>query len=219
MVLLALVNSNYEFIFVDIGKNGRMSDGGVIEYTEFYQKLLRSQLKLPERSENVHNLNYVFIGDEGFALNENLLTPYAQRELDNEKRIYNYRLSRARNVVENAFGIIASRFQILRTPINMKPENICYVVLAICSIHNFLRKNSDDYVSLWSVDRENIETGTVANGDWRRESSEITGLDVNSTPVRNASNLAKKSRDEYKSYFNTIGRVPWQENMISMGRA
>lgn len=217
MVLLALVNSNYEFIFVDVGKNGRMSDGGVIEYTEFYKKLMRYQLNLPEKSENVNNLNYVFIGDEGFALNKNLLTPYAQRELDHDKRIYNYRLSRARNVVENAFGIIASRFQILRTPINMKPENICYIILAICSIHNFLRKRSNMYISATTVDRENIESGDVSEGDWRRDSSDLTRLDRIS--VRNVSTLAKHSRDEYKTYFNSIGRVPWQEIMINAGRA
>ncbi|XP_047525993.1 protein ALP1-like [Pieris napi] len=217
MVLMALVDSNYEFIFVDVGKNGRMSDGGVIEYTTFYNKLLRGQLNLPERSENDHYLNYVFIGDEGFALNENLLTPYPQRELDHEKRIFNYRLSRARNVVENTFGIIASRFQILRTPINMKPENICYIVLAICSIHNFLRKRSNFYMSASTVDRENIESSTVLDGDWRQNSSELTPLDRYS--ARNVPSLAKQSRDEYKTYFNTIGKVSWQETMINAGRS
>lgn len=41
---MALVNSNYEFIFVDVGKNGRVSDGGVIESTEFYHKLVNRKL-------------------------------------------------------------------------------------------------------------------------------------------------------------------------------
>lgn len=42
---MALVNSNYEFVFVDVGKNGRLSDGGVLQYTEFYRKLLDGKLK------------------------------------------------------------------------------------------------------------------------------------------------------------------------------
>ncbi|CAH2007052.1 unnamed protein product [Acanthoscelides obtectus] len=37
---MALVNADYEFIFVDVGKNGRLSDGGVIESTKFYHKLI-----------------------------------------------------------------------------------------------------------------------------------------------------------------------------------
>lgn len=108
IVLMALVNWNYEFIFIDVGKNGRISDGGIIEYTHFYERLNSKQLHLPENNENVNNLNFVFLGDEAFALKENLLKPYPQQDLDHDKRIFNYRLSRGRNVVENTFGILTS---------------------------------------------------------------------------------------------------------------
>lgn len=40
MVLMAIANANYEFIMVDFGINGRISDGGVLEYTRFYEKLI-----------------------------------------------------------------------------------------------------------------------------------------------------------------------------------
>lgn len=95
IVLMALVGPNYEFLYVDVGKNGRLSDGGVLEYTEFYRKLKCNQLNLPENTETVKHFNFVFLGDEAFSLNENFLKPYAQRDLDMSKRIFNYRLSRA----------------------------------------------------------------------------------------------------------------------------
>lgn len=98
IVLMALVNSNYEFIFVDVGKNGRLSDGGVLECTEFYRKLLNSELNLPDKIDRAENLSFVFVGDEAFSLHEHLLKPFSQRELNYQKRIFNYRLSRARNV-------------------------------------------------------------------------------------------------------------------------
>lgn len=87
IVLMALVNSNYEFIYVDIGKNGRLSDGEVLEYTEFYRNLKLKKLNFPNNSETVNNLNFVVVGDEAFSLDDNFLKPYAQRELDSEKRI------------------------------------------------------------------------------------------------------------------------------------
>ena len=49
-------------------------------------------------------LSYCFVGDEAFPLKTWLLRPYPGRELTDRRRIYNYRLSRARRTIENAFG-------------------------------------------------------------------------------------------------------------------
>lgn len=35
IVLMSIVNANYQFIMVDIGANWRISDGGVLYYTKF----------------------------------------------------------------------------------------------------------------------------------------------------------------------------------------
>ncbi|PNF35560.1 hypothetical protein B7P43_G03722, partial [Cryptotermes secundus] len=39
-----------------------------------------------------------------------LISPYARRQLNNEKRLFNYRSSRARRTVECAFGILVRKF-------------------------------------------------------------------------------------------------------------
>lgn len=48
---------------------------------------------------------YVFVGDEAFPLKPYLLRPFPGRQLDcDRKRVYNYRLSRCRRIIENTFG-------------------------------------------------------------------------------------------------------------------
>lgn len=61
IVLIAIVNSNHEFIYVGVGKNGWLSDGGIIEYTEFCRRLQNNQLCMPDNSETDENLNFVFL--------------------------------------------------------------------------------------------------------------------------------------------------------------
>jgi hypothetical protein len=93
-ILMALVNANYEIIYVDLRKNGHMSDAGVIEYTTFYQCLSKGTLNLPENNETCENLNFVFISDEAFALHKHLLKPHSQQDLNYDRPVFNYRLSR-----------------------------------------------------------------------------------------------------------------------------
>jgi hypothetical protein len=87
------------------------------------------------------DLPYVFVGDEAFALRQDFLKPFSQKNLNTERIIFNYRLSRARRIVENVLGILASRFRIFHTEINLRLDSIETIVLA-CVLHNFLRRRS-----------------------------------------------------------------------------
>ena len=75
----------------------------------------------------------MIVGDEAFPLKEEIMKPYARKQLDDAKRIFNYRLSRIRRVSENAFGILSSRFRILHTTINLNPGKVMHVVIAMCA--------------------------------------------------------------------------------------
>lgn len=190
MVLFAIVNAYYEFLIVEFGINGRVSDGGVIEYTEFFKRLVNKELNIPTLV-STDGLPHVFIGDEAFALRTDFMIPFSQKVLTKERRVYNYRFCRTRRVVENAFGILAARFRIFHTAINLKPENIDNVVLCCCVLHNFLRRNcSSTY----------IKESDLSDEDQSDENSSYLDLQVGR--ARNAKEQAKIVRNMFVDYFN-----------------
>lgn len=102
IVLLALVDANYKFIYIDIGCNGRISDGGVFRNSSLSTALDSDTLNLPKNGTlgEQENIPYVIVADDAFLLKSYIMKPYPQRKLSKDKRIFNYRLSRARRVVE-----------------------------------------------------------------------------------------------------------------------
>jgi hypothetical protein len=158
---------------------------------------------------------FVFLGDDAFSLTENLMKPNSRNgtgHLDIEKRIFNYRVSRARRVVEYAFGILVSRFGVFQRDILLSPEKAQVVTLACCYLHNYLRRKSSAYMAPGTVDWED-ENGVVHAGSWRACQTESQNLQA--TFGRNASERAKQIRDLYKVYFCTKGSVPWQRQHCS----
>jgi len=65
--------------------------------------------------------------------------PGSQSKRDNEESIFNYRLSRVRRVVENAFGILSHEFKIYQRTLQSLPENADNINFAICILNNYLR--------------------------------------------------------------------------------
>lgn len=210
IVLMAIANAHCEFIYCDVGTNGRISDGGVINNTLFYEKLVNKQLNIPEPEPVTFDLDleYVFVGDDAFALRPDLIKPYSRDSLNNERKICNYRISRARRVVENSFGILASRFRIFHTAINLDVETIESVVLACCALHNLLRKKSATYTPPDSFDHENIIDGTIQLGV-RAHPDLLHNLERRSGGQ--VLQHAKAVREKFCMYFNGEGSVPWQE--------
>ena len=155
---------------------------------------------------------YVFVGDDAFALKPNMMKPYPQTGLTEDKRIYNYRHSRARRISENLFGILANRWRVFRSVILLPPETIEHLVLATLTVHNFLRKSSSRNVYCPPGLADMVDkSGNLTNGRWRANppTESMFTLLVPSSG-HNSSNTAKAIRDNFKDYFCNAGAVSWQ---------
>ncbi|CAI6359554.1 unnamed protein product [Macrosiphum euphorbiae] len=73
-----------------------------------------------------------------FGLGNHILRPYAKRNLNYTKRIFNFRHTRARRVVECTFGILANKWRIFHRPIDVNIDFCVRIIKACCVLHNYV---------------------------------------------------------------------------------
>jgi len=222
IVLLALVDADYKFLFVDVGTNGRVSDGGVFKNAGLSSALADNSLHLPQAKTLPGGsipVPHLIVADDAFPLKPYIMKPYSHRGLSYDERIFNYRLSRARRIVENAFGIMANRFRVFMKSMALEPEAVELLVLASCSLHNFLRERStamNVYIPQGLIDTEN-DMHELRDGCWRQQfnpESEGTWDGLTPQGSNRHTQEAKAVRDELKKYFKCEGQVSWQSSMV-----
>ena len=214
IVMMALVDANYKFLWVQIGDAGSCSDGQIWNHCDLQAALSTGVLGVPVADplpgDNV-NTPYFIIADDAFAMKTHLMKPFPRRGLEGAERVFNYRLSRARRVVENAFGILANRFRCLLTTMHIRVQRVPLIVRTCVVLHNYLRvryPGADNHV----VDLENADHQLIP-GAWR---TDAVMADVNQRQCGNRdSQAAKTQRLDLKNYFmSPAGSVPWQDRMV-----
>ena len=86
--LMALVDAQYRFIFVDIGQYGSNADGPVFQKSQFGSMFMKDELNVPgpkplPRARFLGNMPHVIVADEAFPLCPNIMRPYLDdRNLD-----------------------------------------------------------------------------------------------------------------------------------------
>lgn len=196
IVLMAVVDTNYNFIFIDVGAYGKDCDSRIFKETAFWRGLINNTLNLP-RPQTLPNTNldlpYIFVGDEAFALHCNLLRPFSGQQLDATKSVFNYRLTRARRYVECAFGIMSKKWQIFNRPLDVSLNLAIDIVKSCCVLQNFIHK----YENINDI----INTTNSEFSTFRSSNSLRTDLNETANAVRN----------RFAEYFmSEQGRVSWQ---------
>ena len=226
IVLLALIDHDYKFIYVDVGCQGRISDGGVYRHSSFYNALMSGILNLldpeplPKSPDPVWQFDqpdvpipFFFVADEAFPLSINCMKPYPQKNLTDRKRVFNYRLSRMRRISENVFGIWSNRFRVFTTSIALAPDKAKDITMATIVLHNMLRtKCQGSYTPEGSMDQE-VSSGGVELGDWREDSVSFTNA-LPKTKSNRASDSAENIRNTLADHFYGPGQIPWQWKIL-----
>ena len=180
---------------------GSYSDSSVFSESSFAKKLSNNELNIPQ-PRLLPNTNmivpYVFISDEIFQLATNLMKPFKRSLiLRIEEKNFNYRLSRARFTVERAFGILSSKWLILRKTLAFDLQTINYIVMACICLHNYL------------ITRNTEEFNVMRNGEneLNRHPPQEHAIARGVTP--------RLIRDRLAEYFSSPeGSVPWQHLYI-----
>ena len=122
IILMAVNGPEYEFIFADVGMNGRMSDGRNWARNEFRAALadvdnplsIPNPKPLPGRAKPVP---YVCVGDDAFGLTSYMMKPYPNTGLTEQKSVQLSSIQMSENIKKCIwhFGKLMACFQKLYT--------------------------------------------------------------------------------------------------------
>lgn len=203
VVLLAMVDANCKFVVVDIGSYGKEGDSGIFLKSIMGQQILNGSFSFPEECSLPGSdiiVPHVIVGDEAFRLHTNIMKPYSRKSSRNDstKTVFNYRLSRARRVTENAFGLLSQVFRVFYQPINLETSTCDDLIWVACTLHNMLR---DGY----------LENNKRPYYEYDHDQD----LPSNSMlPIRRGGGFLNANgfevRERFKTFFNNEGSVSWQ---------
>ncbi|KAB0800839.1 hypothetical protein PPYR_06578 [Photinus pyralis] len=197
VLLLAACDSQYKFLYINVGAPGKSSDSTIFKNSKLYSQLKSGQIKMPPprtiSESRPTTVPYFLIGDEGFGLCDFLIRPFAGKYLPIGKKIFNYRLTRARRYIECTFGILSNKWRIFHRPLNVD-EDLTDSIVKTCCLHNFVRER---------------------DGYQLEDTITVEGLVDNMAPDNSQPGNADKSVPTVLTdYFLNEGQLQWQMDKI-----
>lgn len=119
--------------------------------------------------------------------------------------------------MENAFGILVRRFQVLCAPIRCNIETADFIVLAAISLHNWLitdRMRRETYCTSGLIDVEDLSEGKLIDGSFKKDHPSTGLVPLGPQGGRNSTISSQNMRNHICSYFNNEGQRSWQNKML-----
>ena len=211
IVLMALVDADYELIYIDVVCNGRMSDGGVLAGCSLSEALHGAIANVPGDAslpDEETIMSFHLVVDDAFPLKTWLMKPLPFRNLTPGDRIYIYRLSRARRIVENAFGILVAKFRVFLLTMVVMPERAERIVLAACVV-----------ITIWDAAQNAVTSRVIDDQDSSDKTArQNAALGLRPAIIAPHSNFtgydSREKRQQRIRYFAEKGAVSWQNDMV-----
>ena len=137
IVLMAMVDAKGRFIWANCGIPGNTHDSLIFQSTNMYARIVNGKV-IPDFDfvEDGVKMNPLILGDSAFEFRPWIMKPYTNSTLNKEQRNFNNRLSRARMVIECAFGQLKGRWRILLRKCESKTYTVKNMTLAAIVLHN-----------------------------------------------------------------------------------
>ncbi|XP_077301295.1 uncharacterized protein LOC143921779 [Arctopsyche grandis] len=192
VLLLAIVDAKYNFLFIDINKNEGIDDISLFTKSNINKILLkRDEFNLP--------MDYFFAADKMFPLRNNIMKPYCEdQSLDHGQNLFNSRLSQVQLAADNAFGLLTARFKLLSKPINLHLNRVEIVVKAACALHNWINQTFEGaapYIDEDMINAEMWQAGKIAPVNWHLTYGGLS--DATNVADNDYDNVASSIRDAY----------------------
>ena len=186
VIVQALVDHRGRFLDICVGWPGKVHDARVFSNSALFSKGTNKQLFPGSSSRNIGGVQVplVILGDPAYPLLPWVMKPYTENEhTPAAQKLFNYRESRARMVVENGFGRLKGRWRCLLKQMDFSLKNVSSVIV----LHNVCEMYGDNIQDEW-VD----EAFSTASGPCPPASQANTA-----TP----SSTATRIRDAIKDYL------------------
>ncbi|KAL7294230.1 hypothetical protein TKK_0012246 [Trichogramma kaykai] len=140
IVLTAMCDEHKRFTFLNLGSFGSWNDASIFHYSDIRQNLKNNVINLP-RVEELPNsdtiLPYVIITDGGYPTKNYLMKPYMKiPQMTVPMKVFNFRLSRARYIIEAAFGLLCNLWQVNEIPLGWKLSITEAIIFSTLCLHN-----------------------------------------------------------------------------------
>ena len=187
IILQGTVDDRSRFIDVYIGWPGRVHDAHVFSNSSLYKKGQSNSL-FPDLKQKIagKDIPLVLLGDPAYPLLQWLMKAFPNNgHLTSQQKTFNYRLSKARVVVEHCYGRLKGRWRCLLKRLDVDVCDAPEIVAACCVLHNVCEIHGDAFDEQWM---EGVE----------RDFEESSSVTAHAQPTESSINI----RNAFMSYFS-----------------